>query len=304
MPSFRELLKQTQVQIQRDLRPRTPRRRLGEPTFLDVREHDEYEQGTIPGSVFIPRGHLESQAENKLPDQRRADRRLLRRRHPLGVRRQDAAAARLHRRRVDGRRLRPLEERGPPLDHAGGAHARAAQPLRPPHPPPRGRRGRPAEAARVARCCCSARAASARPPRSTSRPRASARSASSTWTSSTRRTCSARSCTTSTASASARSTRRRRRSPRSTPTSTSSPTTCASAPTTCSTSSTATTSIVDGTDNFPTRYLLNDASLLKRIPVVHGSIFRFEGQVTVFKPYEGPCYRCLLPEPPPPELAP
>src|SRR5579859_1468985 len=62
--------------------------------------------------------------------------------------------------------------------------------------------------------------------------------------------------------------------------------------------------IVDGTDNFPTRYLLNDASLLKRIPVVHGSIFRFEGQVTVFDPYEGPCYRCLLPEPPPPELAP
>ena len=62
--------------------------------------------------------------------------------------------------------------------------------------------------------------------------------------------------------------------------------------------------IVDGTDNFPTRYLLNDASLLARIPVVHGSIFRFEGQVTVFKPYEGPCYRCLLPEPPPAELAP
>ncbi len=62
--------------------------------------------------------------------------------------------------------------------------------------------------------------------------------------------------------------------------------------------------IVDGTDNFPTRYLLNDASLLKRIPVVHGSIFRFEGQVTVFDPYNGPCYRCMLPEPPPPELAP
>jgi sulfur-carrier protein adenylyltransferase/sulfurtransferase len=62
--------------------------------------------------------------------------------------------------------------------------------------------------------------------------------------------------------------------------------------------------VVDGTDNFPTRYLLNDASLLKKIPVVHGSIFRFEGQVTVFQPYEGPCYRCMLPEPPPPELAP
>jgi len=62
--------------------------------------------------------------------------------------------------------------------------------------------------------------------------------------------------------------------------------------------------IVDGTDNFPTRYLLNDAALLKRIPVVHGSIFRFEGQVTVFDPYAGPCYRCLIPEPPPAELAP
>src|SRR5438270_10609448 len=62
--------------------------------------------------------------------------------------------------------------------------------------------------------------------------------------------------------------------------------------------------IVDGTDNFPTRYLVNDASLLKRIPVVHGSIFRFEGQASVFKPYEGPCYRCFLPEPPPAEHAP
>ena len=62
--------------------------------------------------------------------------------------------------------------------------------------------------------------------------------------------------------------------------------------------------IVDGTDNFPTRYLVNDASLLKRIPVVHGSIFRFEGQATVFAPYQGPCYRCMIPEPPPAELAP
>lgn len=62
--------------------------------------------------------------------------------------------------------------------------------------------------------------------------------------------------------------------------------------------------IVDGGDNFPTRYLLNDASLHVRTPVVHGSIFRFEGQVSVFYPYEGPCYRCQFPEPPPPELAP
>jgi sulfur-carrier protein adenylyltransferase/sulfurtransferase len=62
--------------------------------------------------------------------------------------------------------------------------------------------------------------------------------------------------------------------------------------------------IVDGADNFPTRYLLNDASVWHGIPVVHGSIFRFEGQLTVFKPREGPCYRCLFPQPPPPELAP
>ena len=62
--------------------------------------------------------------------------------------------------------------------------------------------------------------------------------------------------------------------------------------------------IVDGADNFPTRYLVNDASVWRGIPVVHGSIYRFEGQVTVFKPHEGPCYRCLYPSPPPPELAP
>ncbi|MCU0269448.1 MAG: molybdopterin-synthase adenylyltransferase MoeB [Acidimicrobiales bacterium] len=62
--------------------------------------------------------------------------------------------------------------------------------------------------------------------------------------------------------------------------------------------------VVDGADNFPSRYLLNDASLKTGTPVVHGSIFRFEGQVTVFRPHDGPCYRCFLPEPPPPELAP
>ncbi len=62
--------------------------------------------------------------------------------------------------------------------------------------------------------------------------------------------------------------------------------------------------IVDGADNFPTRYLVNDASVWHGIPVVHGSIYRFEGQVTVFKPGDGPCYRCLFPTPPPPELAP
>ena len=62
--------------------------------------------------------------------------------------------------------------------------------------------------------------------------------------------------------------------------------------------------IVDGSDNFPTRYLINDAALRLRVPVVHGSVFQWEGQVTVIDPYRGPCYRCLFPDPPPPELAP
>jgi molybdopterin/thiamine biosynthesis adenylyltransferase/rhodanese-related sulfurtransferase len=62
--------------------------------------------------------------------------------------------------------------------------------------------------------------------------------------------------------------------------------------------------IVDGADNFPTRYLLNDASLKLGKPVVHASIYRFEGQITSFIPGEGPCYRCLYPQPPPPDMAP
>ena len=62
--------------------------------------------------------------------------------------------------------------------------------------------------------------------------------------------------------------------------------------------------VVDGGDNFPTRYLVNDACVHLGIPNVTGSVFRFEGQVTVVKPTEGPCYRCLYPEPPPPEFAP
>lgn len=62
--------------------------------------------------------------------------------------------------------------------------------------------------------------------------------------------------------------------------------------------------ILDGCDNFPTRYLVNDACVKYKKPNVHGSIYRFDGQVTVFWPGEGPCYRCLYPEPPPPEMAP
>jgi len=62
--------------------------------------------------------------------------------------------------------------------------------------------------------------------------------------------------------------------------------------------------ILDGTDNFPTRYLVNDLCVLTGKPNVYGSIFRFDGQVSVFYAEEGPCYRCLFPEPPPPGLVP
>ena len=62
--------------------------------------------------------------------------------------------------------------------------------------------------------------------------------------------------------------------------------------------------VIDGCDNFPTRYLVNDACVLTGKPNVHGSIFQFEGQATVFYPGKGPCYRCLYPEPPPADMAP
>jgi adenylyltransferase/sulfurtransferase len=62
--------------------------------------------------------------------------------------------------------------------------------------------------------------------------------------------------------------------------------------------------IIDGTDNFPTRYLVNDACIFQKKPNIYGSIFRFDGQATVFYPFKGPCYRCLYPEPPPPGMVP
>ena len=62
--------------------------------------------------------------------------------------------------------------------------------------------------------------------------------------------------------------------------------------------------VIDGTDNFPTRYLVNDACVFQKKPNIYGSIFRFDGQATVFAPFKGPCYRCLYPEPPPPGMVP
>ena len=96
----------------------------------------------------------------------------------------------------------------------------------------------------------------------------------------------------------------RLRSRRSTPTSRWSSTAPASTPTNILEIIERYDIIVDGADNFPTRYLLNDASVRLRKPVVSASILAFDGQISTFVPYEGPCYRCLYPTPPPPELAP
>ena len=212
MATFRDLLSAAKSEITEVSTDTAADRIAAGSTVLDVREPDEYDQGAIPGAIHIPRGHLEAQVEGRSADKTDAGRRVLRRRRALGVRRQDAAGARLHRRRVDGRRLRALEGRGPRRGSTPVvAHARADATATSatcccPRSASRARRS-----CSTPRCCCSAPVASARRPRCTSPRPASARSASSTWTRSTRPTCSARSCTTSTASATARSTRRRRR---------------------------------------------------------------------------------------------
>ena len=116
MPSFRELLAAAKAEIREvDTAEADELRRRPGAVVLDVREPDEYEQGAIPGAVHIPRGNLESSIESRVPDKRHAARRPLRRRHPLGLRRQDPRRARLHRRRLGRGRLQQVEGRGPRL---------------------------------------------------------------------------------------------------------------------------------------------------------------------------------------------
>ena len=240
MASYRELLRETKQRIT-EIQPEEAEARLGQATFVDVREQDEHDQGTIPGSVFIPRGHLESQAETKLLDR---DQPIVL--YCAGGNRSAFAAE-------------TLEQLGfTDVVSMAGGFGRWKNEGRPWITPQtltaeqRDRYGRHILLPEVgeagqqklleSRVLLLGAGGLGSPAALYLAAAGVGTSASSTWTSSTRRTCSARSCTTPTASASARSTRPRRRSPRSTPTSTSSPTTCASAPTTCSTSSTATTS--------------------------------------------------------------
>ena len=180
---------------------------------LDVREPDEYDQGAFPGAIHIPRGHLESQVEGRVARPRHARRRLLRRWRALAFAAKTLAGARLHRRRVDGRWLRPWKDEGRDVEDAG----------RPRPPDQRNRYQRhlllpevgvegqvklldaQGPAARRRRPRLARRALPRRGRRRHDRHRRHGRGR-------RHRTCSARSSTTSTASATARSTRPRRRS--------------------------------------------------------------------------------------------
>ena len=305
MPSYDALLRDLREIDSRDRRRRALAGASARPTVIDCREADEHAQGAIPGAIWIPRGFLESRIEKHVADRAHADRRLLRERQPLAVRRADAAASSATRTCARSPAGSPAWKRaGLPWEMPAVLRAdqetRYSRHVLLPEVGVAGQRklldGEGAAA--------SARAASARRRACTSRRPASARSASSTTTSSTRRTSSARSSTGPTGSARPRSTAPSRRSAPQPGRARRSSTATRLTSRTRSSCSAATTSIVDGADNFATRYLVNDVALRLDKPVVHASIFRFEGQLTVFPADGAPCYRCLYPEPPPPEEAP
>jgi molybdopterin/thiamine biosynthesis adenylyltransferase/rhodanese-related sulfurtransferase len=302
LPSFRELLNQTKSQIQ-EIDPAEAERRLGTSTFLDVRELDEYEQGMIPGAVFIPRGHLESQSENKLP-QRDAPIVI----YCAGGTRSAFAAKTLSdlgytdvvsmtggfgRWKNEGRTwitpavLTP-EQRNrygrhillPEVGEAGQQRLLESKVLL----LGAGGLGSPAALYLAAAGVGTLGIVDMDVVDASNLQRQilhNMERIGDRKVDSAKKTLTALNPDVNVVTYDVR----------------------LGADNVVDIIS-GYDVVVDGTDNFPTRYLLNDASLLTGVPVVHGSIFRFEGQVTVFKPYEGPCYRCLLPEPPPPELAP
>jgi len=302
MPSFRDLLKQTKQQI-RELDPAAAEGRLGDATFLDVRELDEFEQGTIPGSVFIPRGHLESKVENQITDRDRpvvvycaggtrsafAAKTLT----ELGYTDVVSMAGGFGRWKNEGRpwitpaTLSP-EQRNryhrhillPEVGEEGQQKLLEAKVLL----LGAGGLGSPAALYLAAAGVGHLGIVDMDVVDASNLQRQILHNME-------------------------RIGERKVDSAKKTLTAINPDVNVVTYDVRFGADNILEIIdgydvIVDGTDNFPTRYLLNDASLLKRIPVVHGSIFRFEGQVTVFDPYNGPCYRCLLPEPPPPELAP
>ena len=301
MPTPRDLLNQAKERIT-EITTEEAEGRLGQATFLDVREPDEYEQGALAGAVPLPRGHLEFQVEGKLPDKSA----------PLvvycagGVRSAFAAdtlAAGLHRRGLDGRRVQPLEGRRPavgaPRTLTADQRNRYQRHLLLPEVGEAGQQklldakvlllgagglGSPAALYLAAAGVGTLGIIDMDVVDESNLQRQILHNME-------------------------RVGERKVDSAKKTLTGINPDVNVATYDVRLGADNILDTIdgydvIVDGTDNFPTRYLVNDASLLKRIPVVHGSIFRFEGQATVFDPYNGPCYRCLIPEPPPAELAP
>ena len=303
MASYRELLTQVKQRI-REIQPADAEARLGQATFLDVREQDEHDQGTIPGSVFIPRGHLESQADGKLGAKDTPIVDLLRRRRtaPRSAPRRssssatptscrwpaDSAAGRAKTARGSLPAALDAEQRNrygrhillPEVGESGQQHLLESKVLL----LGAGGLGSPAALYLAAAGVGTLGIVDMDVVDASNLQRQILHNMD-------------------------RIGERKVDSAKKTLTQLNPDVDVVTYDVRLGADNVLDIIdgydvIVDGTDNFPTRYLLNDASLLKRIPVVHGSIFRFEGQVSVFKPYEGPCYRCLLPEPPPAELAP
>ena len=304
MPTFREMLAAAKAAI-REITTAEAEEELARPgaILLDVREPDEYEQGAVAGSVHLPRGNLESSIEGRIPDKvgpRAGD---VRRRRPVGLRRRHHAAARLHRRRLDDGRLQPVEGRGPGL--VGPPH---------PHAEQRNRYQRHLllpEVGETGQLKLLDSKVLLLGAGGLGSPAALYLAAAGVGTLGIidMDVVDASNLQRQILHNTDRIGERKVDSAKKTLTLINPDVNVVTYDVRLGADNILDIIdgydvIVDGTDNFPTRYLVNDASLLKRIPVVHGSIFRFEGQATVFNPYEGPCYRCLLPEPPPAELAP
>ena len=276
----------------------------GDAVVLDVREPDEYEQGALPGAVHIPRGTLETSVEGRIPDKSS---------HVVvycagGTRSAFAAKTMQELGYTDVASViggfNRWKDEGRDVVGPGLADARAAQPLPAPPAAPRGRRGRASSSSSTRRSCCSGAGG-------LGSPAALYLAAAGVGTIGIidMDVVDASNLQRQILHNTDRIGERKVDSAKKTLTLINPDVNVVTYDVRLGADNILDIIdgydvIVDGTDNFPTRYLVNDASLLKRIPVVHGSIFRFEGQATVFNPYEGPCYRCMIPEPPPAELAP
>ena len=304
MATFRDLLKAAKATVNSVSTETAAERIASGYTVLDVREPDEYQEGAIPGAIHIPRGHLESQVESRLVDKTTPVLVYCASGVRSVVRRQHVAGARLRDRRRDGGRVQPLEGRGARLEEAGLAHRRADEPLQAP-PAAAGGRGRGPEAS------CSTSKVLLLGAGGLGSPAALYLAAAGVGTIGIvdMDEVDASNLQRQILHNIDRIGDRKVDSAKKSLTMLNPDVNVVTYDTRLSAANiidiiSGYDVIVDGADNFPSRYLLNDASVKLGIPVVHGSIFRFEGMVSVFDPKHGPTYRDMVPEPPPAELAP